>query len=104
MEINCDITYALGKAIEHGPFLVALPIKDSDSPVRKLLVCQRVISFNSITLLWMGETLFFYWEIYNHGINHQLVQDFDPQYHSIMAKFHYINYIYHVHPIYNPYQ
>jgi hypothetical protein len=61
MEINCDITYALGKAIEHGPFIVALPIKDSDSPVRKLLVCQRVISFkfNSIPLLWIVETLFF---------------------------------------------
>ena len=29
-------------AIEHGPFIVVLPIKNGDCPVRKLLVYQRV--------------------------------------------------------------
>ena len=28
-------------AIENGPFVVDVPIKSGDFPVRKLLVCQR---------------------------------------------------------------
>ena len=52
MEINCDFTYALGKTIEHGPFIAALP--NLKIVILQFANCKRlpgwVITFNSINL------------------------------------------------------
>jgi hypothetical protein len=64
------------KAIEHGPVeIVDLPIKNSDFPVRKLLVYQRVAQYHSKPNDFTGRS----WGVFLNEMHTKIINPSDYQ-------------------------